>query len=267
MKYWITLIVTIASFGSTGAHNGYIGYSGAPGSNGRCTSSCHHQYSFVPSVTVDGFPQIYEPGQQYVVTVAHRSGSSINQFNASVRIGETSEYGGIISPGTGTQLYNTSNETNGVRWESANTDSGTFIWTAPEGGTGEVRMYWAGLQGNRTNGADTQIVLIATETPADVEYLPGTPNLFSLNQNYPNPFNDRTIIEFDVAEAGDVRFIITNILGQLVFEWDEDVSQPGTVTILWDGTNKDGAELPSGVYFYRLASRNGTITKKMMLLR
>lgn len=265
----ITLLTSLIfmSFSTAGAHSSYTGYSGAPGSNGSCTSSCHRQYDFVPGVTITGFPEIYEPGQQYTIYVGHTSGSSINQFNASVRIGGGSENAGTIAAGDSTQLYSTSNETNGVRWQTANTDSGTFTWTAPGAGTGEVRFYWAGLQGTRVSGADTQAVMIATEPPSEIEYLPGTPNRFSLKQNYPNPFNDQTIIEIEIAEAGQVHFMITNILGQLVYEWSELVGRPGIVAIRWDGKKVNGDDLPSGVYFYRLISKAGTITKKMMLLR
>lgn len=249
------------------AHGNYTGYSGAPGSNGSCTNSCHRQYSFVPSVTVTGFPEVYEPETEYTITVAHDSGAVINQFNASVRIGEGSEYAGVLSEGNNTAIYDTPNETNGVHWDSADIDSGTFIWTSPPGGTGEVRLYWAGLQGTRAWGADTQIVLIANDSQLDIEYLPGKPSSFSMAQNYPNPFNSETIVEISVAEAGRVDFIITNILGQLVYEWRETVEQPGIVSIRWDGYKSDGVELPSGIYFYRLTSKAGTITKKMMLLR
>ena len=260
---WIITTLPVSIF----AHTNYTGYSGAPGSNGTCTSSCHFQFSFTPTVTVTGFPEIYEPGQQYMISVGHTSGSSINQFNASVRIGSGSDNAGLISGGDGTQTYDTPNETNGVRWSSANSDSGDFIWTAPDTWTGEVRLYWAGLQGTRPNGADTQVVLISSESGNDVEYLPGSPTYFSMKQNYPNPFNDETIIEISVAEAGRIDFIITNILGQVLYSWSDRTVQPGTLAIRWNGKERTGRELPSGIYFYRLTSSAGTITRKMMLLR
>jgi hypothetical protein len=267
MRTAILLLIITALPISILAHTNYTGYSGAPGSNGTCTSSCHDQFSFAPTVTVTGFPEIYEPGQQYTISVGHTSGSSINQFNASVRIGSGSDYAGLISAGNGTETYDTPNETNGVRWLSASSDSGDFIWTAPEYWTGDVRLYWAGLQGTRSNGADTQAVLISYESGNSVEYLPGSPTHFSMKQNYPNPFNDRTIIEISIAEAGQIDFIITNILGQIVYNWSDRIIQPGNATIRWDGREMTGRELPSGIYFYRLTSPAGTITKKMMLLR
>ncbi len=251
----------------TAAHTTYRGYSGAPGSNGSCTASCHSQYSFTPSVTVTGFPEIYEPGNQYTIMVNHVSDSPINQFNASVRISAGSENGGTISPGDGTEIYEISNETNGVRWSTADTDSGTFVWTAPDSGTGEVRLYWAGLQGVRSFGADTQIVLISRDAVTGIDYIPGAPVQFALKQNYPNPFNNQTMVEIEIDRPRRVDFIITNILGHMVFGWGQFISQPGTINIRWDGTDIYGRALPTGIYFYRLTSDGGNITKKMMLLR
>ena len=146
MKKTLILLVILIFGTSAFARLSYIGYSGAPGSRGACAVSCHFRYTFDPSVTIEGFPEFYEPGQQYVVTISHTSGSSIAQFNASIRVGIGSDNGGVISAGTNTTTYSHSQETNGVKWSSNNRDSGTFTWTAPDAGTGEVRLYYAGLR-------------------------------------------------------------------------------------------------------------------------
>jgi hypothetical protein len=249
------------------ARNHYTGYSGAPGSNGTCTNSCHGQYSFPQTVNMTGFPTQYTPGEQYVISVSRDSGAVINQFNASVRVGTGEEIAGILTAGLNTEIYNTPNETNGVHWTAANIDSGTFLWTAPDPGVGEVRLYWAGLQGSRAYGTDIQFVEVAGDITADIQYTPGVPVEFFLEQNYPNPFNQGTVIEFGIAIVGPVEFVITNVLGQAVYLWENDQAGPGTVTIRWDGFDLYGRELQSGVYFYRLKSLDERITKKMMILR
>lgn len=249
------------------ARNHYTGYSGAPGSNGTCTNSCHGQYSFPPTVNVTGFPGQYTPGEQYEITVCHDSGSVINQFNASVRIGIGEEIAGALTSGFNTEVYNTPNETDGVHWTTANMDSGTFIWTAPDPGVGEVRLYWAGLQGSRAYGTDVQFVELASDVTADIQFTPGVPVKFFLDQNYPNPFNQWTVIEFGIDKAGPVEFVITNVLGQAVYLWENDHADRGTVAIHWGGFDLNDRELPSGVYFYRLKSVDKRITKKMMILR
>jgi hypothetical protein len=249
------------------ARNSYIGYSGAPGSRGTCAVTCHYRDNFTPSITITGFPEFYEPGQQYTVTIDHTSGSSISQFNASIRIGSGSDNGGVISAGINTAIYSHSQETNGVRWSSSYTNSGTFIWTAPDAGTGEVRLYYAGLQGSLSNGASHDTVLISHEITTDVKNTHTLPSGFSLRQNYPNPFNNETIIRVYVPKSGKIRLEIANLLGQRVFEYNREVDSPRTVNIVWDGRDSNGNDPPSGIYFYRLITENGTITRKMLLLR
>jgi hypothetical protein len=261
------VLILFLSYGFVLARSHYTGYSGAPGSNGTCTNSCHGQHSFDPNVTLTGFPTQYEPGQQYEISVSQVDGPSINQFNASVRIGDGDDIAGELMAGHNTEIYNTPNEINGVHWVTANVDSGTFFWTAPDPGVGEVRLYWAGLQGSRVYGTDVQFVEVSEDVTAGVEFIPGSPMEFTLEQNYPNPFNDGTVIEFGIAVAGPVEFVITNVLGQAVYLWDNDYAYPGTVTIYWNGYDLNGRELPSGVYFYRLKSPYNRITKKMMILR
>jgi hypothetical protein len=267
MKSFFSIILTLLLWSDLQAHSGYIGYSDAPGSNGACSRSCHHQFAFTPEITVTGFPEVYQPGEQYIIAVAHQSDYAINQFNASVRVGDGSENAGILTAGEATETYDTANETNGVHWAAVDSDSGTFIWTAPEPGTGEVRLYWAGLQGSRSFGADTQAVLISSEYNTAVDYIPGSPNRLSLGQNYPNPFNDNTIIEISLPRASQVRFVITDILGRQVYRLEKETDSPGHLSIRWDGRESSGRILPSGIYFYRLITPEGTITRKMMLLR
>jgi hypothetical protein len=162
----VTALLLLFANGAQG-HLTYIGYSGAPGSRGQCAYQCHSQHDFTPTVTVTGFPTTYAPGQQYTIGVAHSGGSSIGQFNASVRVGTGSTNAGTLAGGTGTSTYTHTQETNGIHFTSSNQNSGTFLWTAPASGTGDVRLYWAGLQGNLTTGSDTLVVLVSHEGAGD----------------------------------------------------------------------------------------------------
>jgi hypothetical protein len=93
------------------------------------------------------------------------------------------------------------------------------------------------------------------------------PAAFNLQQNYPNPFNPVTNIKFDMPHAGYAVVTVFNTLGEVVATL---VNQPLNV-----GTYKvdfDGANLSSGVYFYRLNVRSAdnfewTETKKMILVK
>ena len=89
-----------------------------------------------------------------------------------------------------------------------------------------------------------------------------TPENFALYQNYPNPFNPTTNIKFDVAKAGVYRLNIYNILGQKVATLLNKKLTPGSYRVTFNAAN-----LPSGVYIYRLEGKNIAITKKMLLLK
>jgi len=268
MKTMYTIIITYAIItGILYAAPNFIGYSGAPTSNGNCSSSCHAQNDFTPSCEIIGFPATYIPGQEYSVVVRHDGGPAIKQFNCSIRKDSDSTIAGTLSPDFATEIYTITNEPDGVHWSEASTDSGIFIWTAPDTLTGFVTLYWAGLQGSRANGANQIITLAASEEGNSINYGPGLPLEFSLSQNYPNPFNGSTTIEISATEPGNVIFQIINLLGQVVYiDADLDVCS-GSNTIRWDGRDKSGHDLPSGLYFYRVYSPGTIATRKMMILR
>jgi hypothetical protein len=266
MRFMTTMIIIGLTAVQVWGHPTYTGYSGSPGRR-ACSISCHHRSNFTPTITVAGFPETYTPGQQYTIAVAHNGGSTIANFNCSIRVGTGSINAGIIAAGTNTSTYNTSGETNGVHFSSPFQDAGNFLWTAPSSATGEVRLYLATLQGNLSNGADTQVVIISNENVTGINDGPPVPINLSLAQNYPNPFNAETMIQFNLARPGHYDLIICNIIGQQVYSLSDKTDKPGMVSVRWDGKNSNGNDLPSGVYFYQLRTSGGKLTRQMVLLR
>jgi len=88
------------------------------------------------------------------------------------------------------------------------------------------------------------------------------PQLFTLAQNYPNPFNPTTNIKYSLAQAGNVKLIVYNILGSKVATLVNDYKPAGSYSVQFNGTN-----LASGIYLYRLESGAYTSTKKLILLK
>ncbi len=93
------------------------------------------------------------------------------------------------------------------------------------------------------------------------------PGGFAVAQNYPNPFNASTVIEYETHTAGPVTFDIYNILGQRVYEHRLETQAPGSHTFRWNGQDQTGAEVPSGIYFYRVSADGVTQSRKMVLLK
>ena len=90
---------------------------------------------------------------------------------------------------------------------------------------------------------------------------------FDLGQNYPNPFNPNTTLEFSLPRAMEARLEILDARGRrvrLLFDrhWDF-----GRHEISWNGLDDGGKVAASGVYYYRLSTEGGEVSRKMTLLR
>ncbi|HEY6952974.1 MAG TPA: T9SS type A sorting domain-containing protein, partial [Bacteroidota bacterium] len=96
---------------------------------------------------------------------------------------------------------------------------------------------------------------------------PALPLAFSLSQNFPNPFNPSTTIHYSIPDKGVVRLTVFDIAGRQVATLDEGEKPAGSYTAVWNGTSANGAQVASGVYFYRLESSGLNITRKMVLLK
>jgi immune inhibitor A len=93
------------------------------------------------------------------------------------------------------------------------------------------------------------------------------PVTIALAQNYPNPFNPTTEISFDISDNSDVKLSIYNILGEKVRAVLDERISAGAHSVEWNGTDDDGAEVASGIYFYRLEAGEVSRVKKMVLIR
>ena len=88
-----------------------------------------------------------------------------------------------------------------------------------------------------------------------------------LKQNYPNPFNPDTHIDFTLTEGGWVQLEVLDLLGRRVQLLAEGDFPAGEHSVMWDGRNNDGEAVATGVYFYRLETDGGSLTRKMMLMK
>jgi len=90
----------------------------------------------------------------------------------------------------------------------------------------------------------------------------------SLGNNYPNPFNPVTTIRYSIKERAHVSLKVYNAAGQLVRTLIDEVQAPDEVKpVEWDGNNNGGHTVSSGVYFYKMVTKNFAQTKKMVLLK
>ena len=83
-----------------------------------------------------------------------------------------------------------------------------------------------------------------------------------LFQNYPNPFNKITTIRYFLPKYTEVKIQIYNIKGQLVKTLVDENKPTGYYTIDWNAK-----DLSSGIYFYKLTTKDKTFIRKMILLK
>jgi hypothetical protein len=97
---------------------------------------------------------------------------------------------------------------------------------------------------------DNGKVLISNKKPQNL------PKTFSLRQNYPNPFRGKTTIQYQLPFDSQVSLKIYNIAGQQVKTIREGNQKVGYYSVNWDGKDRDGKAVSSGIYFYRFVAQN-----------
>jgi hypothetical protein len=108
---------------------------------------------------------------------------------------------------------------------------------------------------------------IASWPDYPVTVKPGARLSNNLAQNYPNPFNPSTTIKYSIKGKAHVSLKIYNVAGQLVRTLVDTDMYAGVHIETWNGRGNSGNPVSSGVYFYKLVTKNFSMTKKMVLLK
>jgi len=137
----------------------------------------------------------------------------------------------------------------------------------------DTSVYWYYVSAIYTNN---QWVSESFESPKDhgralpVSVAGGNlqiPAQYFLSQNYPNPFNPTTSISYGLPQNCHVKLDIFNLLGQKVATLLDSDQSAGYKTVIWDGKGRDGQEVSTGIYLYKLTSGKHEFSHKMTLLR
>ncbi|MGE5410628.1 MAG: LamG-like jellyroll fold domain-containing protein [Clostridiales bacterium] len=93
------------------------------------------------------------------------------------------------------------------------------------------------------------------------------PKEYKLLQNSPNPFNPSTAIKFQLPVSSFVTVKIYDQIGREVTTLVNEEKPSGSHIIYWNGKDKNGNSVASGIYLYRLSAGNYVETRKMNLLK
>ncbi len=120
----------------------------------------------------------------------------------------------------------------------------------------------AGTIGTYVIADGVRFVAYDSTTTGIQNNITSVPDAFSLEQNYPNPFNGSTQIRYNLPRDSRVSLTIYNLRGDLVKAYEFGTQQSGEH---FAAINE--ADIPSGMYFYRLTAGTKSQTRKMILLK
>jgi PKD repeat protein len=135
-------------------------------------------------------------------------------------------------------------------------------WTYNDSGTFSVRLK---VSDGHSEDSETKLDYInATVVSVEVNSIP---QHFILYQNNPNPFNPNTTIQYEMPEGSYVTIKIFNLLGREIIKLVDEFQTAGIKKVNWDGINKNGIPVNSGIYLYSLTCNSFSQTKKMLLIK
>jgi hypothetical protein len=145
---------------------------------------------------------------------------------------------------------------------SASDSSLTDTTTVMRSLLNNTRYFWKIAAGNPAGWGEFSEVRAFNTIITSVPMVRELPKDFVLSQNYPNPFNPSTRIEFGLPSSGHVLLEVYNMLGSKVATLADGIKPVGYHEVTFDG-----AGLASGIYFYRLATDNSVLLRKMVLVK
>jgi hypothetical protein len=108
-----------------------------------------------------------------------------------------------------------------------------------------------------------QAVPIADDSPDPVTRQPGPDLRLSVS---PNPFNPAVEVRFTTPRAGSATVEVYSVAGRRIATLVQGPVESGDHMLTWNGTDASGKPVSSGVYLFRLRTRDRITTARATLL-
>jgi hypothetical protein len=111
--------------------------------------------------------------------------------------------------------------------------------------------------------AMARVVDVASVPPGETPVAAGA----WLGPSTPNPFMAETRIAYSLRTAGAVRLSVYTPEGRLVANLVDSSLEPGAYSATWDGRDRFGSTVGSGMYYYKLDTGGEIRTGRMVFLK
>ncbi|MBD3234955.1 MAG: T9SS type A sorting domain-containing protein, partial [candidate division Zixibacteria bacterium] len=215
------------------------------------------------SMTPDDYPIEVMPGGSFGYT-GHLGNSTAYQQELDVWIM-------LETPGYGS--YGPVNRVMDIPIESGQSLSYHFIQHVPNfapAGEYEYIAYCGEYPDNTCNQTSFNFTVIPDRKPGGLDdwYLQGSWSGTSQDKTslslsaHPNPFNATTTITYNLTGASYVSLDVYNLLGQKVAALVDEYQNASIYSVNWDAS-----EQASGIYYYKLAIDEKSVTGRLTLLK
>jgi hypothetical protein len=133
-----------------------------------------------------------------------------------------------------------------------------------DAGAGMEAEFWYRLEEEDQEGNLTALGMVRVSSGRGNALLPSETAL----GNYPNPFNPVTTLFYSIPEdlAGKrIRIEIFDLLGRRILKMADDFMNPGRHSVLWNGRDEAGLDVPSGAYLCRMTGEEGVLDARRMM--
>jgi len=83
----------------------------------------------------------------------------------------------------------------------------------------------------------------------------------------PNPLQPNTELSFTTTRDGQVHVTVYDMQGRVVKMLLDEFRAAGRQTLAWDGTNAWSRRVASGVYFLRIQAPEGSVTRRVSVVK
>ncbi|HXK49109.1 MAG TPA: C10 family peptidase [Clostridiales bacterium] len=144
--------------------------------------------------------------------------------------------------------------------------TGAFDYTPAAEFEGIAEFKYTITYGATTSPEKTALINVKEGNSIE-EDISGIAEGFELYGNYPNPFNPETTVSFNLDRDMNINLIVFDTAGRIVSVLEKGFKKAGSHSVQWNGKDKNGRQMASGVYYFRLSSDTGgsKISKAMML--